>query len=289
MKQFSTWAVSHGLMRVALKDGARRGDLIARLTVDPDLRAHPFDAYEELRRLGPLVHGRLISATVSHSMGNHILRSDDFGVAAGRGGLPGPARRVMERFADPYDVGPVDPPSLLAVDAPDHTRYRKLVAKAFTARSVSGMADTVARVADGLLDDLQGVSGFELVERYASQLPLAVIADLLGFLPEDRPEILQLGNEAAILLDPGLSWAQYRRAHAAVRRMHAKFQEHIDRLRRDPGDDLLSRLAVMEGPDRMTDDELRGVGLLVLGAGFETTVSLISNGVVLLDQHPEQL
>ncbi len=71
--------------------------------------------------------------------------------------------------------------------------------------------------------------------------------------------------------------------------MHRWFHGHLDHLRRDPGDDLLSRLLQDEGGDRLTDTELHQVGLLVLGAGFETTVNLIGNAVALLDRHPEQL
>jgi cytochrome P450 len=288
MKTYGTWLVSHGLMRSGLRGAARRGDLIARLTVDPELRADPFGAYEELRARGPLVRGRLISATVSHSVANHILRSDDFGVAAGRGGLPGPARRLMDRLEDPHALGPVDPPSLLTLDGADHTRMRRLVSKAFTARSVAGLEDQVVSVAEGLLDGLTGTTGFDLVDRYAAQLPVAVIAELLGVPATERQQLLAWGNEAAVLLDPGLSWAQFRRARTAVKAMHQWFDVHVGRLRADPGDDLLSRLAVMEGPDRLDDRELRAVGLLVLGAGFETTVSLIANAVALLDRHPDQ-
>ncbi|HSV38531.1 MAG TPA: cytochrome P450 [Nocardioidaceae bacterium] len=286
MKAYGTWLVSHGLMRAGLSGAAKRGDLIAQLTVDPALRADPFAAYEQLRQRGEVSHGRLIAATVSHAGVNQVLRNEDFGTASGRGGLPGPARRLMERWEDPYSLGPIDPPSLLALDGADHIRLRKMVARAFTARSVQGLEGQVTAVAEKLLDELAGESSFDLVERYASQLPVAVIADLLGVPDSDRNQVLAWGNEAALLLDPGLTWAQFRGARRAITSMHHWFQAHIERLRRDPGDDLLSRLAVMDGG--LEDYELRAVGLLVLGAGFETTVSLLSNAVVLLDRHPEQ-
>ncbi len=289
MKAYGTWLVSHGLMRASLRSAARKGDLIARLTVEPELRANPFPAYEELRGRAVLDRGRLISGTVGHAAANEILRSDDFGVAAGRGGLPKPVKWLMARLEDPYALGPVDPPSLLALDAPEHTRMRKQVAKAFTARSVSGLEAKVATIAEGLLDELSGEDGFDLVSTYAARLPVAVIADLLGVREADRGPLLAWGNEAATLLDPGLSWRQFSRARHAVQAMHRWFEAHVDRLRTDPGDDLLSRLATAQGPDRLDAGELRAVGLLVLGAGFETTVSLLSNAVVQLDAHPDQL
>lgn len=272
-------------MRAGLNVRARRGDLVARLTVDPELRANPFEAYEVLREDGPIIRTPVLSATVSHAHVNHMLRSDSFGTAAGRAGLPGPARRLMDRWQDPQALGPVDPPSLLVTDAPDHTRMRKQVAKAFSARSVSAMEDRVHSVTERLLDGLAKESRFDLVDRFAAQLPLAVIADLLGVRDEDRADLLRRGNEAAVLLDPGLSWSQFKRSREAVRAMNAWIEFHVRQLRQNPGDDLLSRLAVM---GELDDTELKGVGLLVLGAGFETTVSLISNAVTLFDQHPDQ-
>ena len=289
MKAFGTWVVSHGVMRGWLKQGSRSGDLIARLAFDPELRAYPFDAYEELRSRGNVVRGRYISAAVGHGAANTILRSDSFGVASGQAGLPKPLRRVMTALRDDMAVGAVEPPSLLATDGEQHSRMRKQVSRAFTARSVAGLEDRVAEVATRLLDDLAGTSAFDLVDYYASQLPLAVIADLLGVPQHERAQLLSWGNLAATQLDPGLTWHQFRDARAAVRSMNEWFVGHIERLRANPGDDLMSRLATQAGPDQLDELELRGVGLLVLGAGFETTVSLLSNGVALLDQHPEQL
>jgi cytochrome P450 len=92
-----------------------------------------------------------------------------------------------------------------------------------------------------------------------------------------------------VTLDPGLSWRQFRRAEVALREMHTWFRGHVERLRADPGDDLISQLILLDGPDRLDPVELHQVGLLVLAAGFETTVNLIGNAVAMLDAHPDQL
>jgi len=144
-------------------------------------------------------------------------------------------------------------------------------------------------VATRLLDDLAGADDFDVIERYAAQLPVTVIADLLGVPEADRGRLLALGNEAAVTLDPGLSWPQFRRAETALREMHTWFRGHVARIAADPGDDLISQLTLLEGDDRLTPVELHQVGLLVLAAGFETTVNLIGNAVALLDAHPDQL
>lgn len=284
-----TWSLAHGMSRGLLHLASRHGDLIARLTTDGDLRENPFEAYEELRSRGQLVRGRLISATVDHALGSQVLRSPDVTVAGGHAELPPALLRILNSLSDPHALSPIDPPSLLAVDPPEHTRMRKLVARAFTPRAVARMEDTVQRIADELLTDLgRGPQRVDLVDQFASLLPLAVIAELLGIPAHQRARLLALGNTAAVTLDPGLSWRQFRIADAALRELHSWFDDHITALRRKPGEDLLSRLLVMDDADELTDLELRATGLLLLGAGFETTVNLIGNAVVQLAAHPAQ-
>lgn len=292
-RSFAAWGLAHGIQRALIQRGARRGDLISRMVMDPSLRQDPFPAYEELRGRGAISANELISASVDHGVVNEVLRSDAFGTAGGQGELPKPLQWLHHKVIDRETLGPVDPPSMLAVDPPLHTRYRKQVARAFTARKVGRMGDRVDQVAAGLLDDLAGAGSFDLVERYASQLPVTVIADLLGVREQDRGRLLQLGNEAAVTLDPGLTWGQFRRAEQALREMHTWFAGHVDRLLEQsadrPGDDLISQLILLDGPDRLDRVELHQVGLLVLAAGFETTVNLIANAVAMLDDHPDQL
>ncbi len=287
-RSFAAWSLSHGVQRKLIQRSARKGDLISRLVMDPALLADPFPAYEELRTRGLIGSNGLVRATVDHGVVNEVLRGDAFGTAGGQGELPKPLQWLHHRLIDPETLGPVDPPSMLAVDPPLHTRYRKQVARAFTARKVGRMGERVESVAAGLLDNLDRAD-FDLVERYASLLPVTVIADLLGVPESDHGRLLELGNEAAVTLDPGLSWQQFRRAEVALREMHGWMQAHVDRLEASPGDDLISQLTLLEGEDRLTPVELRQVALLVLGAGFETTVNLIANAVALLDQHPDQL
>lgn len=290
-RSWVTWALAYGIGKAYLNRGARKGDPLARLMADPRLNADPFAAYERVRAEGPVVKSPIMSGTASHAAANQVLRSADFGVGDGHGELPPFSRRLLSRVMDPEALGPMDPPSLLALDPPDHARYRRLVAKEFTARSVAALEPGIVRVAESLLDRVtaDGAEGFDLVDAYASLLPVAVIADLLGVPERSQDDILAWGNDAAMLLDPALSWRDYRVAEVAVRKLNAWFSQHIVNLRADPGTDLLSRLATMPGDDRLDDRELRGVGLLVLGAGFETTVNLIGNTVVQLDAHPDQL
>jgi hypothetical protein len=291
VRSWATWVLAFGIGKAYLTRGIRKGDFVARLLADPQTNADPFDAYEQVRAAGPVLKTKLMSGTVSHAAANLVLRSSEFGVGDGHGELPPLSRRVLLRVMDPEAFGPMDPPSLLAVDPPDHARYRRLVSREFTARSVAALEPRIAAVAESLLDraTADGSDTFDLVDAFASQLPVAVIAELLGVPERWQADILDWGNEAALLLDPALSWRDYKVAEHGSRMLNGWFRDHVAGLRANPGTDLLSRLATMQGDDRLDDRELASVGLLVLGAGFETTVNLIGNAVVQLDAHPDQL
>jgi cytochrome P450 len=289
-REYAAWSLAHGIQRRFLRRNAARGDVVAQLAIDPAVIADPYAAFDELRARGRVVRNGFVAGTVDHAVADAVLRSEDFGTGAGQAELPAPLRRLHGWVTDQETLGPVDPPSMLVVDPPDHTRYRRLVSRSFTARKVGRMADRVADVAGRLLDEIAAdAPAFDLVERYASRLPIGVIADLLGIPDEERVLVLEWGNQAAVTLDPGLDWPTYRTAATALREMHAWFDTHLERLRREPGDDLLSGLLRARGADQLTDVEVHAIGLLVLGAGFETTVNLIGNAVALLDQHPDQL
>jgi cytochrome P450 len=290
-RSFLTWALAFGVGRTVIKQAYRKGDIVGRLELDPVLRDDPFPGYEKLREQGPISRHKFILATVDHAACTEILRSDDFGVAGGHGELPGPLRRLLGKVADDASRGPVDPPSMLSVDPPAHTRYRKLVSRAFTAKAIKALEDRARETADELLDQIaaSGRDRVEIVEAYAAQLPVVVIADILGVPREMHQQLLEWGNGAAVTLDPALTFRQYRDAERSVRALHQWFGEHVDELRRSPGDDLFSKLVHLEGDDKLTDVELHATGLLVLAAGFETTVNLIGNAVHQLGRHPDQL
>jgi cytochrome P450 len=152
------------------------------------------------------------------------------------------------------------------------------------------MEPRVEQIATELLDAMEGQDHVDLVEAYCAPLPVRVIAEVLGVPPEMQPKMLEWGNAAAVTLDPALRYRQFRDAAHALRQIHAWLADHLVRLRRDPGDDLLSRLATLEDEGESLDEvELRVTALLVIGAGFETTVNLLGNAVTQLLAHPDQL
>jgi cytochrome P450 len=286
------WAATHGLMRGAIRREARRGNPDAALLLDPDLQGDPFAHYEQLRERHPFARGAFSRVTVHHDVCTEILRSEDFGVANRDSAMPRPVRLALRLAGPPSYPGPIDPPSMLAVDAPDHTRYRRLVTRAFTARRVAALRGRTEEIADELLDALasSGDAPVDLVERYASLLPVTVISEMLGVPTTMREQFLAWGDGAAASLDLGLPRERWMSVQSNVAALHGWMTEHLRRLRADPGDDLLSRLVTVADDDgsRLTEHELVSTALLVLAAGFETTVNLIGNGSRLLFDHPDQ-
>ncbi|HJQ46688.1 MAG TPA: cytochrome P450 [Amycolatopsis sp.] len=283
------WGLNHGIPRVVLRTAARRGDLQARLVAEAAVAptADLTGLFDEIRAHGPLLKGGFAYLTVSHAIVREVLTSNDFraGVATSAGVLA----RLAEWSATDV-LHPLAPPSLLATEPPDHTRYRKLVTRVFTVRAVENLRSRTEQIANDLLDAIDPGSPADLVQAYGSLLPVTVIAEILGVPPDERARVLEFGGAAAPSLDMGLSWRQFRGVESALASFDAWLAGHLDHLRANPGDNLLSQLAAArEDGVGLTDAELRSTAGLVLAAGFETTVNLLGNGIALLAGNPAEL
>ncbi|MFD8802554.1 cytochrome P450 family protein [Streptomyces atroolivaceus] len=176
--------------------------------------------------------------------------------------------------------------SMLGSDAPDHTRLRRLVTREFTPRRMERLAPRVQEMTDALLDSMTGGPGrsADLVQALSSPLPMAVICELLGVPSLDR-QVFRAWSETAV---SSLDAEARARATAA---MTGYLAELVAEKRAAPGDDLMSALIHTsdDDGDQLSADELLGMAWLLLVAGHETTVNLISNGVLSLLTHPGQL
>jgi cytochrome P450 len=295
VKQRIQWFAVHGVIRGISKVFARRGDPQGRLLIDPAVRADPVAFQDELRARGPIVRCRALYMTVDHKIANDLLRSDDFHVLALGSNLPKPLQWLADRTM-PDLLHPIRPPSMLSVEPPDHTRYRKLVSSVFTTRAVAALRDRVQQSADSLLDELAAdadtAGSIDVVDRYCSQLPVTVIGDILGVPDEARPRILEFGELGAPSLDVGLTWPQFQTVYRGIEGFNDWLSNHLHELRRNPGDDLMSQIIVASesadgGP--LTHTELLATAGLVLAAGFETTVNLLGNGIRMLLDAPQHL
>ncbi|MCX5339808.1 cytochrome P450 family protein [Streptomyces atratus] len=250
--------------------------------VDVDLRgvkdftANPYPYYEKLRAAGPV----------------HTIRTDEFeriwlvvGYGEGRAAL------ADQRFGKEWQ-GLVDRPegsdpifaNMLELDAPHHTRLRKLVTREFTARRVEALRPRVQQITDELLDAMVPAGRADLVDALAFPLPMTVICELIGVPDLDRNTFRKLSNDVVTPSTP-------EQEREAVGAMGVYLAELIEDKRCSPGDDLMSALVRTrdEEGDGLSPDELVGMAFLLLVAGHETTVNLISNGVRALLHHPDQL
>lgn len=290
LKPAVRWGVTHALPRFGLLAAARRGDPQARLFVDAgDSSATALAGlFEDLRGRGPMLRGAFSYLTARHATVREVLTSNDF-----RSGVGIDDARLLGRLATwsaSRTLNPMAPPSLLVSEPPEHTRYRRLVTRVFTVRAVEGLRARTEQIAGELLDTLDPARPVDLARTYCSLLPVTVIAEVLGVPAEQRERVLAMGTAAAPSLDMGLPWRRFRAVEGALAEFDAWLARHLDHVRANPGDNLLSRLVTArEDGVGLTDVELRATAGLVLAAGFETTVNLLGNGIALLHDHPDQI
>ncbi len=249
----------------------------------PEGREDPYPRYEALRAAGPLVRapdGVLVATRYADC--SALLRDPHCGHSDpqdlfGRLGLD---------LHDHPGIGLLAT-SMLNLNPPQHTRLRRLVSGAFTPRRVAALRSAVQALVDGLVERLTGEVDF--VEAFAFPLPVAVIGELLGVPPEDRPAFQPLVRDWTLLLDV-FTPEILSRADAAAAEIRDRLGALADERRRAPRGDLLSALVRAEqAGDRLSAHELLQMAALLFAAGFETTTHLLGNGLVALLRAPDQL
>jgi cytochrome P450 len=249
-----------------------KNDPMARLQLRPG-RDDPYAIYERMRAVGTLVPTWLGNwASPSHRVCNAVLRDRRFGV------------RPLDGRTDPEDESEV---SFLSKNPPDHTRLRRLAMPAFSPKAVSTYRDRIERTVSELLDRAAAAGSFDLVSGFAAPLPIAVITDLLGIPDADTEAFSRYGRVIGSALGGIRSMRHAAELQANDAKLRAIFADLFELRRREPGDDVISRLVAAEG-DQIKPSEMMPMCILLLVAGFETTVNLIGNGVLALLDHPEQ-
>ncbi|MGW2347607.1 cytochrome P450 [Actinacidiphila glaucinigra] len=179
---------------------------------------------------------------------------------------------------------------LLDLEAPDHTRIRRLVSKAFTPRTVERLTPTVQRLAGELVERLVAEGGGDLVAMVAEPLPVAVIAEMLGIPAADRHLLRPWSADIVGMFELNPSEEAARKAVRASEEFSAYLRELIAERRKTPGEDLISALiAAHDEGDRLSEQEMVSTCVLLLNAGHEATVNTTANGWWALFRHPAQL
>jgi cytochrome P450 len=255
--------------------------------LSPEFIRDPYPYYHQLRTTDPvhrLPHGFFVASR--HADISFVLREKSLGKDF--------VGRMTRRFGSEVLNEPVYSSMrhwMLQQDPPDHTRLRGLVVKAFTARRVEDMRPRIQQIVDGMLDRVAAKGHMDLISDFAFPLPMTVICDMLGIPEEDHAIFFAGARSGGRLLDPvPLSRAEIDEANVKGLVLAEYFRNLFELRRREPGDDLTSQLvqAEQEG-SKLSNEELTANIILLFGAGHETTVNLIGNGLLALHRNPDQL
>ncbi|SDP89234.1 cytochrome P450 [Lentzea jiangxiensis] len=265
-------------LRTLVRGYALLGDPYAGVLASPPDR-DPYAMYEKVRAKGDMVRSRMGAyVTTSRAICDSVLRDNRFITATFDEASMVPVTLVKngEKIVNPVQD------SFLMKNPPDHTRLRKLVQPFFTPRALKDRTASIQKIVNDHLDRLG--DRFDLVGEFASQVPIQVIADLLGVPDEDRAIFARWGSSLADTLDGVWSHKQLKDLHATIVEYNDFIDVLIEERRRNPEDDIVSHL-VAQHEDLSREDLVATTGLLLF-AGFETTVNLISNGVLQAFENP---
>ena len=253
----------------------------------PEFIRDPYPHYARLRATDPMhltAFGSFVASR--HAEASLVLRDKRFGKDF--------AERTIRRYGPKSLEEPVFRSMshwMLQKDPPDHARLRGLVVKAFTARRVEDMRPRIQQVVDETLDRIIPQGRMDLIEDFAFRLPVTIICDMLG-IPEEQRELFYTGSrDGGRLLDPvPLSPEEIAKGNAGNVMAAMYFRQLFDLRRKQPGDDLITQLVqAEEDGSKLSNEELTANIILLFGAGHETTVNLIGNGLLALHRNPDQL
>jgi cytochrome P450 len=255
--------------------------------LSPDFIRDPYPHYERLRNTDPMHLTPFGSFVASrHAEASLVLRDKRFG------------KDFVDRSTRRYGPKILEEPVIrsmshwmLQQDPPDHARLRGLVVKAFTARRVEDMRPRIQHIVDETLDRIIPQGHMDLIEDFAFRLPVTIICDMLGIPPEHREVFYASSRDGGRLLDPvPLSPEEIAKANVGHAAAELYFQQLFELRRRNPGDDLTTQLVqAEEDGSKLSNEELTANIILLFGAGHETTVNLIGNGLLALHRNPDQL
>jgi cytochrome P450 len=247
--------------------------------------ADPYPTYRALRESEPVKRMR---------NGSYFLTRYDDLVTAYKNTKAYSSDKKKE-FAPKYGDTPLyehHTTSLVFNDPPAHTRVRRLIMGALSPRAIAQMEGDLIRLVDMLLDRIAGKDKFELIEDFASAIPVEVIGNLLDVPHDERAPLRDWSLAILGALEPVVSPEVAARGNKAVRDFLVYLETLVARRRAKPGDpahDVLTRLIQgEENGERLTEKELLHNCIFLLNAGHETTTNLIGNGLVALSHYPEQ-
>ncbi|MGP4020837.1 cytochrome P450 [Saccharopolyspora sp. 5N708] len=258
------------------------------MITDYAIRADPYPSFAELRRTPVVRDDSGVHLVTTYWEIRNLLHDPR---------ISSDARNLAPGTQPQLSVGDDEalPPSFIRLDPPEHDRLRRLAMRPFgpphSPRRIHDMHGELVRIVTGLLDGLGGEDRFDVVDDFAYPFPVAVICQLLGVPRDDEPHFRRMVDAVVAGLSPAEDAAEQRRSVQQGRLELGQYLAGlIEEHRRHPGDDMLSAWVTDEGPEgRMSLVELISTAVLLLIAGHETTVNLITNGVLTLLRQPAAL
>jgi cytochrome P450 len=248
---------------------------------DPAFYQNPYAAFEAIRGIAPVFFWEELGlwCLTGYDVVNGVFRDRRFGReilhVATREELGWP--EVPEHLRPFYAM---DDLSMLAREPPVHTRLRTLVNRAFVSRRIERLRPRVAALANELIDRFEATGEAELIEAFATPIPVEIIAELLGVPVSEAPNLLAWSHSMVAMYTPRRDRAVEDAAVAATEAFVAFLRSIVAERRRSPRDDLISHLIAAEAAgDRLSEDELIAGAIQLLNAGHEATVHAIGNAV----------
>ncbi|MFI9594677.1 cytochrome P450 [Nonomuraea sp. NPDC052265] len=262
--------------------------------LDEASRPDPYPLYARLRetpvaRQGDDLYAVSTYAEIVSLLHDPRISSDERKSRSGSGSF-GASGRLMagQNTQDGQDSRK---PAFIFLDPPDHDRLRRIVMRHFTPERINRLGEHVVSLVAELLDRRAGQDSMDVVDDLAYPLPVTVICELLGVPKEDEPRFHGWASALARTLDPpeGLSEEEVRQAEAAAPELRAYLVDLAAERHARPSEDLLSALLTDGEAERMDPQEIIATMALLLIAGHETTVNLITNGMLTFLRNPEAL
>ncbi|GAC1523368.1 MAG: biotin biosynthesis cytochrome P450 [Vulcanimicrobiaceae bacterium] len=254
--------------------------------LDPEVLADPYPLYRRLRTEAPVcwdpfLHAWVVTryadvVTVLHDFSAERTPSPEKLAAIGLGEL-GPIARLMVR-------------QMLFLDAPAHTRVRRLAAHAFTPQRVAMLRDHIGEIVDRLLDVAVSARRMDVVADFADPLPYTITAEMLGVPVADAPKLKAWSQDFAEMLG-NFQHNPERAASVArsVEAMTAYFRDAVAEAKRSPRPGLIGAFVESDADgDRFSDEEIVANTIVTMVGGQETTTNLIANGVLTLARFPDE-
>jgi len=253
---------------------------ISQSPTDPDFVQNPYPFYDRVRAVGDFFwwNEYNMACAVSHQTVHAVLRDRRMGRECPAELAPD----IPPHLRPLYDV---EAHSMLELEPPRHKRLRALVLRAFTSRTIAGLAPDIRALCHKLIDEFPD-QPFDLLTAYAQPVPVVIISRLLG-VPEDRADDLVRWSNAMVAMYQARRTPQIEAdAIAATNDFVSFMRGYIAKRRKTPTDDLISTLIAAEADgERLSEDELITTCILLLNAGHEATVHTLGNGTKTLLEH----